>query len=337
VEVTVLVRDTVVRVEHSSEVGNARRTAVTVAERLGFSETQTGKVALAVTELATNLVRHGGGGELIFQELTGPERGLEVVALDRGPGIADLPGAMRDGFSTAGSQGSGLGAVARQADQYDVFSLPGRGTVVLARFLREAAAAAAMTIGGVSVPHPGEHVSGDAWAAAAHSGRLSIMVADGLGHGLIAAEAAREAVRVFHDRSDAPAAEILKDTHDALRHTRGAAVAIAELHPSRELVTFVGVGNISGRLVAESTSRSLVSHAGIVGHQCRKIQEFSYPWSRSTMLVLHSDGLQTHWSVASYPGLGGKHPSLVAATLYRDHLRGRDDVTVVVAREGRAA
>jgi anti-sigma regulatory factor (Ser/Thr protein kinase) len=326
--------DTVLRVQEVSEVGAARRAAVSVAERLGFSEADSAKVALAVTELATNLVRHGGGGELILAPLTDGQSGLQVVALDRGAGITNVPEALRDGFSTAGTQGAGLGAVARQADHSELFTVPGAGTVVLARFLRGAAPPeGSLTVGGISLPDVRETVCGDAWVAAAGPERTSIMVADGLGHGPTAAEAANLAVQVFRERRAASPSDIMADAHAALRPTRGAAIGIAEVDHGRGLVTFVGVGNISGVIVTGTATRSLVSHAGIVGHQCRKIQEFTYPWSRDSILVLHSDGLQSHWHLDGYSGLAQRHPTVIAALLYRDHLRGKDDVTVVVARE----
>jgi len=55
------------------------------------------------------------------------------------------------------------------------------------------------------------------------------------------------------------------------------------------------------------------------------------------MLVLHSDGLVSHWSLDAYPGLAARDPSLIAGILYRDFTRGRDDVTVVVAKAEEAA
>jgi hypothetical protein len=76
----------------------------------------------------------------------------------------------------------------------------------------------------------------------------------------------------------------------------------------------------------------MVSHNGIVGHAVRSIQEFVYPCSRNMLVVLHSDGLATNWHLPVYPGLAEKHPGIIAATRYRDFTRGRDDVTVVVAR-----
>lgn len=328
-------QDTIVRVADQSEVGAARRAAVSLAERLGFSDTGAGRIAIAVTELATNLVRHGGGGELILRESPDGVPAIEVVALDRGPGIVNLAEALRDGFSTAGSPGEGLGAVARQADHWELFTLPGNGTVALARFARVPSPGGQdrLVVGGVSIPHPGEEVCGDAWSFASHAGRTAIIVADGLGHGPAAAEASAAALQAFDQHRDAEPGAILEAAHDALRATRGAALGVADVRPDRGTLIFAGVGNIAGAIITGTAARRLVSHAGIVGHQCRKIQEYTHPWEPGALLILHSDGLQTHWQLERYPGLAMRHPTVIAATLYRDRSRGRDDVTVVAARE----
>ena len=321
--------------QDGSAVGSARRAAVAFADANGASEELAARVALVATELATNLVRHAGGGTFIVQR-GAAESELQLLALDRGPGIASVAEALRDGFSTAGTSGHGLGAVARMADHCDVFSAPGEGTVVLARFDGVPAPGtrpASVAVGGVSLPHPGETVCGDAWAARTAGDRMVILVVDGLGHGIAAAEAAGEAVRLFGERFHLPAEQLMAETHAALRPTRGAAVGIATIQAAGGRVGFVGVGNIAGSVHAAGESRSLVSHAGIVGHQCHKIQEFGCPWAPGSTLVLHSDGLQTRWQLGRYPGLTECHPAIIAATLYRDYVRGRDDVTVVSARE----
>ena len=222
------------------------------------------------------------------------------------------------------------------ADHCEVFSAPGLGTIVLARFATGGSGGTrqgAVTVGGISVPYPGETVCGDAWIARAVDDRVVLMVVDGLGHGTAAATAAEEAVSLFAERVKLPAEQLMAETHDALRSTRGAAIGIATIHIASGRLGFVGVGNISGIVQNGGESRSLVSHAGIVGHRCHRIQEFAYPWTSGSMLVLFSDGLQSRWQLAKYPGLTERHPTIVAATLYRDHVRGRDDVTVVAARE----
>jgi anti-sigma regulatory factor (Ser/Thr protein kinase) len=323
-------------VHDASGVGAARRAAVTLAGRIGCSESEGGKVALVATELATNLVRHGGGGELLLRPLAATT-GIEMVAIDRGPGMASVEEALRDGYSTGGSRGAGLGAVRRIADRYDIFSAPGAGTAVLARLCLDGPPRPmSPLVAGVSVPKSGETVCGDAWAWAATGDRWSLFVVDGLGHGPAAAEAASEAVRIYRDYPSAAPAEVLAAAHAALRPTRGAAIGLAEVRSSRGELTFTGVGNIGGAVLAGGTIQSLVSRPGIVGHECRKIQTFSYPWSEVSVLVLYSDGLQTRWTLDRYPSLASRDPALVAAVLYRDFARGRDDVTVVAGRGGAA-
>jgi anti-sigma regulatory factor (Ser/Thr protein kinase) len=326
-----------VLVSDPSQVGEARRAASALAGRLGFGETEAGKVALVVTEAGTNLVKHGGGGELVLRAL---ERdgavGVEVLALDRGPGMTAPDRCLRDGFSTAGSPGTGLGAVARLSDRFDLYSAPEAGTALLARLWSRPATPSptpqGLEVGVVHLARPGEEVCGDGWAAEWRDGRGTLLVADGLGHGPVAAEAAREAVRVFRENADLDAVEILRRVHAALAHTRGAAVAVADLVPAAEVLRFAGVGNISGTIFAGGASRSTISHNGTAGYEMRKVQEFVYPFPAGALLVLHSDGLATHWRLDRYPGLAARHPGLVAGVLYRDFQRGRDDVTVLVAR-----
>ncbi len=190
----------------------------------------------------------------------------------------------------------------------------------------------------MSLPLAGEEVCGDHWAIAEVAGQTLLLVADGLGHGPQAAEAAREAVRVFGERAALGPAEIIHAAHAALRSTRGAALAVAQIDPDRGEVRYAGVGNIAGVVLGagEERSVSMVSHNGTVGHTIRKVQEFLYPWAPGSLLVMHSDGLATHWQLGRSAGLASRHPGLIAGALYRDFKRGRDDVTVVAVREGSA-
>ena len=109
-------------------------------------------------------------------------------------------------------------------------------------------------------------------------------------------------------------------------------MAVASLNLQRGILTFAGVGNIGASIVAPGTSRGMASHNGTVGHQLHKIQEFSFPWNAQSLLIMHSDGLNTRWDLSVYPGIWTKHPAIVAGLLYRDFSRERDDVTVLVAR-----
>lgn len=326
-----------IEVAESSQVAEARRAAISQAHGQGFGEQDTGRVAIVATELATNLLKYGGGGALVigsFDDETGS--GMEFLALDRGAGMQDVDAAMRDGYSASGSLGMGLGAVRRASAVLDVYSQPGSGTAILARVMPGARRAGVLPLpvfGAVALPIGGEDVSGDAWCHGHWPGGWTAMMADGLGHGPSAAEAAHAAVRCFSGSEHTAPADMLAQMHAALRPTRGAAVALAQIDPRAGEVRFAGVGNIAGALCGpDATVRRMVSHNGTAGHIAKHMREFVYPFAEATLLVLASDGLLTNWRLDGYPGLLSHHPSLIAGVLYRDFNRGRDDVSVLVCR-----
>lgn len=325
-----------------SQIGEARRLAMGLAQDLGCDETTAGKVGIIVTEAAGNIIKHAREGQVVITPIvSGTYRGLEILALDRGPGVTDLPRCFQDGYSTSGTSGTGLGAIARLASEFDAHSVTGSGTSVLARVWAVPPSRSqlepGMNLGVISLPYPGEEQCGDRWAIEQRPGRTLLMVVDGLGHGPLAADAALAATRIFTANAHCPPAAILEAIHAGIRSTRGAAVAVAEINRDLREVRYAGIGNISGAIVTTEARSNLVSHNGIVGLQARKFQEFTYPWPNDALLVMHSDGLGTQWRVGDYPGLFGRDPSLIAGVLYRDFTRGRDDVTVTVACEHRVS
>jgi anti-sigma regulatory factor (Ser/Thr protein kinase) len=325
-----------VPVTDQSLVGEARRVASGLAERLGFSSASAGKVAIVATEAATNLLKHAGGGEILVYA-TDEAACLEVLALDRGPGISNIAECLRDGYSTAGSSGTGLGAVARLSEAFEVYTLPSRGTVLAIRICSmprpPAAARPKLEVQGFSIPKPGESACGDAWAVRHSATGSTILAVDGLGHGIMAAEAAHAAVECFMAATALAPGDLLARLHSALRSTRGAAGAVCEIDVGAGQVRFAGVGNISGSIVLGDQLRHVVSMNGTLGHAARAFREFSYDWPAGAILFLHSDGITDHWDPAAYPGLSRKPPGVIAGVIFRDYNRGRDDATVIVARE----
>ena len=326
-----------VAVNEQSQVAEARREAGALSGRNGFDESDAGRAALAATELGTNLVKHGRGGEILlgaYDDGNG-DSGIEIVALDRGPGIANVEACLKDGYSSAGTQGNGLGAVIRQSHEFDIASWPGLGTAVLARLKpgrpdphRQPSHTG---WGAVSIAMPGEDVCGDSWSVL-KDGATTLFVADGLGHGQEAAEASVEAVRLFHRFGGHQVGTLLDYIHGGLRATRGAAVSIARFDPKTGRVAFAGVGNVAGALAGDGNGlRRMVSMPGTAGHNARKIQAFDYPFDRG-LIVLASDGISTGWALSKYPGIQAVHPTLIAAILYRDFSRHRDDATVLVGK-----
>jgi anti-sigma regulatory factor (Ser/Thr protein kinase) len=319
-----------------SHVGSSRRQAVALAQAAGMDETTAGTVAIVVTELARNLVRFATGGMLAVQWISVQEgEGVEVLSIDSGPGMASVADCMRDGFSTNGTPGTGLGAVRRLSGEFDIHSMPAKGTIVLSRvFLRsvESRKVSGFGWGAVCRPIRGESSCGDAWRVLRGANFVSLLVVDGLGHGPDAAKAAAAVTDAFEGSGDRSPEDILAAAHERAGGTRGAAASIARVDLESGRIRFAGVGNVAGCVAGGETSKGMFTHNGILGVQVRKIQGFDYDWPAGGILVLHSDGLQTRWSMADYPGLSRRHPSVVAAVLARDYSRERDDMTVLVAR-----
>lgn len=330
-----------ISVTDQSQVGEARRALKLVTDRLALPDEIAGRLAIIVTEAATNLVQHAKDGQVLIcpYVLEHGECGVDVIAIDRGPGIYDVSRSLGDGFSTAGTAGNGLGAIQRLSDEFEIYSLPGSGTALLARVRSRAATAsrafqpAALKAGFVCVPIRGEQVSGDTVAVRISSQGGTFMVADGLGHGIAANEASLQAARIFSEERDATPANVVDSLHHGLRSTRGAAVGVAAISCESRTVRYSGVGNIAGTIMQGDVTRSLISHNGIVGHQSHRVQEFTYQWPTPAVLVMNSDGLHTNWKLSQYPGLLNKDPALIAAVLYRDFSRGRDDVAILVVKE----
>ena len=325
-------------VVEQSQVGEARRAATRLATDHDLDETAVGRIAIVVTELGNNLWRHATKGRLLVG-CRKSEEGcqLEVLSLDSGPGM-DVARCLRDGYSSGGTPGTGLGAVQRLSTDFSVFSAAGKGTVILSRTWVPSASApgaasprARFAHAGICLAAPGETISGDAWDIRIEAGKATVVVADGLGHGPVAAEAAAEMLKAFATTSGSPAT-VLERAHPVMRSTRGAAVSIAEVNVTSGTITYAGAGNITGRLISGVEDKTLMSQHGTLGVQIRKLQDISYPWPDHSLVVLHSDGLLTRWTLKDVGGLLQCDPAVVAGWLLRDFTRGHDDVTVVVLK-----
>lgn len=319
-----------------SQTGNARRQALSLAVTMDFDDVRQGQLGIIVTEAAGNIAKHAKQGQILLTGWEdGPTAGIDMLALDTGPGISNLSAALRDGYSTAGTAGNGLGAMSRLAGTFQAYSVDGHGTAVFARVLRTSQQVESETkpyrMAAISLPVAGETVCGDGWASQHTPGRSVYIVADGLGHGPMAAEASDEAVRIFHLSAQHPPERILQDVHSALVKTRGAAVSVAEVFHQKQVLNYAGAGNIVAAICTAGKTRSLVSMNGTVGHSVGRLQQFSYPWPADSALIMHSDGLSTRWNMEQYPGLASRHPALLAGVLFRDFCRKRDDATILVS------
>lgn len=326
------------QVSEQSEIAPVRRYACALAESCGFNTSRIGEVALVVTEAATNILKFATRGEILIRSI---ERnsvlGIEILVMDSGPGMVNIPHHMEDGNSTAGTYGAGLGAIERLSDEFDIYSDFDKGVVLFSILWKDRSIPDndGWEVGGICLPIESEDVSGDAWALRIDNNECALVISDGLGHGQAAADASNEAIRTINSTRDMSAAILLQKVHTALRGTRGAAVAVACIDREQSILNFAGVGNIAVCVMEGEVRRHLISHNGIVGNNLRKVQEFNQSWKLNDLLICHSDGINTRWDLDQYPGLSHAHPNLIASVLYKDFSRGRDDVSVLVVRDKR--
>ena len=333
------------RVEDASAVAACRKAAQIMAERLGFPAARTGQLALAVTEAASNLHKHAEQGSLLLcVNRDGEQPGLDLVTIDAGPGVRDVSAAVRDGHSTAGTLGIGLGAIARLADFTDLYSRAGHGTSLVARFC--------VLAGGTTPPDPpdlggatrppkppwagllrpitGETECGDAYAAVQADGGVTAVLCDGLGHGPLAAAAAAEGVAAVLEAPAGEPAALLERVHRRMSGTRGGAVGIVRIQG--RLARFAGLGNVAASIVSGGQRKSMLCIPGIAGHQARSIRQFEYEAPPGSAVVLHSDGISNRWEAAALPGIEARDPLLIAAVLLAAAGVHRDDAGILVLK-----
>lgn len=330
--------ETTIDVSEKSQVAEVRRVVAERAEGLGMSEADQGRAALVATEISTNLVKYGKRGAVTVSTFAEWQTtGLQIVAVDQGPGFANFLASARDGHSTGGSLGIGLGAIMRASDLFDVYTLESQGSAFLSRIVKGKATpkvpAGALASGARSTPKRGQLECGDAWGVAKVGRWQRLCVIDGLGHGPLAALAANEASAVFRSATaaDTPA-DILARAHTVLKPTRGAVMAVAAIDVAAGILYFAGVGNIAGVLFKGEESHHLLSVEGIVGYNARNIRMQERPWGEDCTIILNTDGLSSRWSLARYPGLLQRDAGLVASVMFRDFARDTDDATVLVAK-----
>jgi anti-sigma regulatory factor (Ser/Thr protein kinase) len=319
------------RVEDPSAAAACRGAAQALAGRLGFPATRADQLTLAVTEAASNLHKHARRGSMLLRiTRNDDEAGIELVTIDAGPGLRDSGAALRDGHSTSGTLGIGLGAIRRLSDFCDLYSAPGHGTALVARFWPSPRQSATALAAGLVRPMTGETECGDIFGAREADGNVTAVLCDGLGHGPLAAIAATEAVKaVLESPADEPAS-LVERAHRRMNHTRGGAIGVVRV--AGQVVRFAGLGNIAAMILSERTRQSMISVPGIAGHQARAIRQFEYAAPPGAAIILHSDGVSSRWSPEVLPGLTARDPLTIAAALLAEAGTHRDDAGVLVLK-----
>ena len=328
-------RTSVFLIEDSTQIGEARRFANSMCLRMGFEETRKGRVGIVINELATNILKYSSRGSICLRSVCHETYfSLEILAIDRGPGIQDTDHALVDGVTTGSSPGTGLGAVRRLSDIFDIYSNIERGSVVLSLIhsKNDPKEKSNFIFSAIAIPFKNETVSGDDYCVRESSERLDVLMVDGLGHGPLAHRAASEAIAEFQNSANEHIEETLAAIHHRLRATRGAAVFMLQFRHGSDEIAYVSAGNIRAIIQSSDSIKTLVSQNGTAGIRLANVKLYHHVWDGRGLLILHTDGLNTRWDPSKYPGILNHHPAVVAAVIYRDHDRGSDDSTILVLK-----
>ncbi|PKM77104.1 MAG: hypothetical protein CVU90_08875 [Firmicutes bacterium HGW-Firmicutes-15] len=326
-------------VSHASDISAARRMAREIACAIGFNPEVSEEIVLVVSELASNLHKHAKIGTLIFTSISDGERiGLKIESNDNGPGIADIEQAITDGFSTAGSLGFGLGTVNRIMDEFNIISVQGlrKGTqIVCKKWLKnnvQSAEQCPLEVGVATRAHPLMVVNGDDYVIKQWGENLLVAVIDGLGHGPLAHKAAHTARQYIENHFDQPVSAIFNGVGRACRGTRGVVMALAKFEWGLEKLSFASIGNIETRVFENQEKLNIIVRRGVIGFNAPNPLVIQNSWNPKNIMVMHSDGMKSHWKWDDFPDLKDKSAMFIAQSLLNNLDREDDDATVVVVK-----
>ncbi len=309
-----------------------------LAGKLRFSEKKMGELDIIVAELLSNLVKYANNGELLVKPIYDTDNAsLELISVDSGPGMLDPNQMMMDGISTGGSLGQGLGAIQRLANEFQLYSHPNHGTVVLVRLHQKAKPPVTTPSRAdtrfINVPKAGQTVCGDGCYSRLTSSFLTVFLGDGLGHGVPAQMAVEQAIRMLEQTVDYSPANLLDAVHKASAGTRGLVGTCAVFDFTRRKWKICGVGNIVTKVSGSLGIKGYMPQNGILGNSLpRTLLDIEMSYERNQVLIMTSDGLQSRWNPARYPGIGKYDPSILAAIIYKECARHTDDMSVLVSK-----
>jgi len=330
------VRSNEIAISEMADCAFAQHSVRRLALALGFSEVASDEITLSVAELGANVIKHAGKGTLAFRTIEQEGRtGIEVETTDQGQGINDVEQSFADGYSTSGGLGCGMGTVNRLMDEMDIGSSPDRGTRILCRkWVRPEKKELEFSVWDVGVfsrSYGGAQENGDAFVVKQWQGKVLAGVIDGLGHGEFAQKAAVAAQLYVQAHYDQPLEKIFLGTGRACRGTRGAVMALVRfLSPTR--MEWGSVGNVEVRAWSESVRIPFAVKRAVLGMEQVNVHAQSLEWKPGWLMVLHTDGLRTHWQWSDFPGIEKGPAQAVAKRLMRELASGRDDATVLALK-----
>jgi len=338
-------------VENESDIGVCRRKGVSLAKQIGFNEVKTEEIAILISELVTNVLKHGGGtGKIVICQIedTEKQKAIEIWCCDSGSGITDLHKSMQDGITEKDSLGIGLGTIRRFSDEMEINPVSSSAFKDLyfsgshdykhcVRTLKWVPIKSwvginkKLVVGAASRCYPGEQLNGDAFLVNNVSAHVCITaVIDGLGHGKeanLAAELVKENILL---KSNLPLDSLMNHIHHAIKGTRGAVIGLARINTETNRLSFSGIGNIEGFILTKVEKKTLLSFGGIIGHNMRTPRVFESDFEPGDTLCMYSDGITSRWRAENFNW--DEPPQKNAELILSTHSRLNDDATILIIR-----
>lgn len=330
--------ETILSICSDVDVVLARTKGERLARSIGMEKAQVADVAIAISELASNLVKHRvTEGKIIIREIRGDgNKGIEVISSDLGPGIVDIDLAMTDGYSTAGSLGIGLPAVNRLMDEFQIRSHIGEGSLITThKWVKPEMPympVPELDLSVFSRPLPGQRYNGDAYFVKRYEDKITFAVIDGLGHGQDAHEAAQAAVDCLENYYRRPFAEIFQLCHQRLKRTRGAAMSLCRINLKDRVMTHAGIGNVQTRVYSSEAAPAPFCINGALGVAIRTVKVDDYPLPENSTIIMFSDGILGRFSPDNIHGFLSQKPQILGKRIMDSYARDNDDATIIVGR-----
>lgn len=321
------------------------------ARRLGFSDIQRQDMVLVAAEMVSNQIKYAGGRGMlqIWQQ---PGLMLDILALDFGPGIANLAEAQQDGYSSSKTLGKGLGSIKSLSHESGIYTVPEvagaggnvpwHGCAFWSRFSPTQKSRVVLDPGKARNPRAqiktglftralsDDRYNGDRMYLEQLGNSLRCLHLDGLGHGILAQQATDSLADLLFLDNDITQALKLVDRQ--LKATRGAVALLSDLNLDTMQAQILGVGDMSAYTYIDDQLQTITFAPGILGKEHKTPRVTPIPLKKPSTLITATDGMRRGWNVNSFPGLLHQHPQLIAYVLGNIMGRVSDDQSLCVVR-----
>lgn len=339
-----------VEIKERHQIFSVKRDIAKFAKELGFSDKEIDEISIAVIELGENLITHNViEGEIIYSSFEeGKKKGLEIISIDKGPGIASIEAVMEDGFSSKKSLGIGLGAVKRMMSELSIessvkylqssidFSENLPSTKIIARKIikpkdKEISHLSKKTTFSLFTRSKiGEKYNGDNYILKSFDNKTLFGVIDGLGHGIGASEASNIARISILEHFSEELDVIVEFLHQKLKKTRGVALSLGLIDYELEVFKYVGIGNVLARIFNAPAPIRPLNYNGTLGVSLRKYKIFDYPWDQNNVIILTSDGISSKYVLDDFFDVLYQHSMKIGQRIFKKFGKYYDDATILI-------